>query len=367
MELSEVGSHSAGRSRRLHKKGKIPGFSPRAHRAWPAAPRGTCRPTRSRTSPWRSSPTPKSWKNPAPGSGNGPDPPLESPRSQKTPAGPKKPLVDPEKPPVDPAKPRGSKKKDKTPVDPKKTLVDPLKSGIWGGKTGFRWEKSDWGGKSGIWGGKSGIWVEKLGFGAGKAGFGWKERDSGWKKWDLEWKKQDLGGKRRIRGGKSGIGGGKSGIRVRNALEIPAFPPFLLDVEEGDGIRVPQEQIPGAGVENLVAVGHRNLLGDLVLEVLDQDLPREEETPEFRDPNPPEPIPISRFSQAFFPGSAPPQELIPIIPISRFSCGADPDLPLFPTLFPLGSGPCGANPHHPIIPNSCFSQPVFFGMRTLRS
>ena len=44
---------------------------------------------------------------------------------------------------------------------------------------------------------------------------------------------------------------------------------LLLNVEERDGVGVPQEQHPRSSVEDLVAVGQRQLLGHLVLEVLD--------------------------------------------------------------------------------------------------
>lgn len=49
--------------------------------------------------------------------------------------------------------------------------------------------------------------------------------------------------------------------------EQPSRPPapFLLHVEERDAVAVPQQEAPGARVENLVAVGNRNLLGDLIL------------------------------------------------------------------------------------------------------
>lgn len=53
---------------------------------------------------------------------------------------------------------------------------------------------------------------------------------------------------------------------------LPDTLPFLLDVEEGDGVGVPQQQVSGASVENLVAVGNLDFLGDLVLQVLDEDL-----------------------------------------------------------------------------------------------
>lgn len=48
--------------------------------------------------------------------------------------------------------------------------------------------------------------------------------------------------------------------------------PLLLHIEERDGVRVPKQEVSGAGVEDLVAVGHLHFLGDLVLQILDQKL-----------------------------------------------------------------------------------------------
>ena len=50
--------------------------------------------------------------------------------------------------------------------------------------------------------------------------------------------------------------------------------PLLLHVEQGDGVRVAEEEHAGAGVEDLVAVRGLDLLRHLVLQVFDDQLQR---------------------------------------------------------------------------------------------
>jgi hypothetical protein len=44
--------------------------------------------------------------------------------------------------------------------------------------------------------------------------------------------------------------------------------PLLLHVEQGDAVRVAEEQESGSGVEDLFAVRQLDLLGQLILQVL---------------------------------------------------------------------------------------------------
>lgn len=48
--------------------------------------------------------------------------------------------------------------------------------------------------------------------------------------------------------------------------------PLLLHIEQGDRFRIPQQQAAGAGIEDLIAVGHLHFLSDLILQVLDKEL-----------------------------------------------------------------------------------------------
>ena len=46
----------------------------------------------------------------------------------------------------------------------------------------------------------------------------------------------------------------------------------MLDIEEHHTIGIFQQQAAGAGIEDVVAIRNLDLLGDLVLEILDDDL-----------------------------------------------------------------------------------------------
>ena len=77
--------------------------------------------------------------------------------------------------------------------------------------------------------------------------------------------------------GEQGDGGhvrGPDDIATLGDLDV-AQVALLLNVEERHGVGVAEEQHPGAGVEDLVAVGRRHLLRHLVLQVLDDQLERD--------------------------------------------------------------------------------------------
>ena len=62
-------------------------------------------------------------------------------------------------------------------------------------------------------------------------------------------------------------------VSASRDLHVAQVPP-LLDIEEGDGVSVAQQEHPGAGIEDLIAVRRAHLLSHLVLQVLDDQLQR---------------------------------------------------------------------------------------------
>lgn len=48
--------------------------------------------------------------------------------------------------------------------------------------------------------------------------------------------------------------------------------PLLLNVEERDRFGISKQEVACAGIEDLIAVGHLYLFGDLILQILDQKL-----------------------------------------------------------------------------------------------
>ena len=84
---------------------------------------------------------------------------------------------------------------------------------------------------------------------------------------------------------------------------------LLLDIKQRDRVGVPEEQHPSAGVENLVTVRDGDLLGDLVLQVLDdervtlvQDGEPVSRHPDGREPT--GPLAVRRVGAGVLPGQA---------------------------------------------------------------